>query len=293
MDGLGDIPEILYIDKGQVENLFSMMNRGKVTEILERNRDLDSSTKGAGIKKILQLQGSTSSEDESEKEIARSMNLVGEFATIYSLLTDSNSIAYIGELGDFSRDDLGEGDYVEAKGKLQPSPMNEMQERMEQALPFLDMMQEIGYDEAEEVSELEIEGAEEDVGFGFIERFINELTPSESLYRMDVNGEDVKLVFSLSEKNFQEEAPDFPGEYTEYRVLARVEHVFSKSEEEYIIDVMNMIDDSNPEARTERRRQLKSMAEGASKATGRKVNESEFLLTYPDVKVRPIAIYLF
>lgn len=293
MDGFGDIPEILYIDKGQVENLFSMMNRGKVTEILERNRDLDSSTKGVGIKKILQLQGSTSSEDESEQEIARSMNLVGEFATIYSLLTDSDSIAYIGELGDYSRSDLDEGDYVEAKGKIQPSPMNEIQERMEQAMPFLDMMQEIGHDEAEEVSEVDIEGAEQDVGFEFIERFIDELTPSESLYRMNTEGEDANLVFSLSQENFQEETPNFPGEYTEYRILSRVEHVFSKSEEEYIIDVMNMIDGSNPEARTERRRQLKSMAEGASQATGRNVDESEFLLTHPDVKVRPIAIYLF
>ncbi|MHC3379408.1 DUF6414 family protein [Haloarcula sp. H-GB5] len=293
MDDLSDIPQILYIDKSQVENLYSMLNYGKVTEIVERNRELDSSTKGVGIKKILQLQGSTSSENEDEQEFKKSMNLVGQFATIYSLLTDSESINYIGEVGPSSRQDLDEGDYVEAKGKVRSSPMNEIQERLQQAMPFLQMMQDVGHEDAKELSELDIEGASEDVGFGFLQSFVQELSPSNPLYRLNVEGEEASLVFNLSKEEFQEEPTDFPGEYTEYRVLGRVEHVYSEAEEEFVIDVLDMIDASDREARAERKRALKQITNGASEAAGRDVSESEFKFSYPDIRIRPIAVYLF
>jgi hypothetical protein len=293
MDDLSDIPQILYIDRSQVENLFSMMNQGKVTEILERNRELDSSSKGVGIKKILQLQGSVSSEDESEQETIKSMDLVGQFAIIYSLLTDSDSINYIGEIGDSSRSELSEGDYVEAKGKIQPSPMNQIQKQLEQAVPFIEMMKEVGHEEAEELDELELEGASENIGFDFMKKFMQELSPSEPLYRLAVIGEEANLAFNLSNSHFQEESGDFPGEFTEYRVLGRVEHVYSKSEEEVIIDILDMIDEGDRDARTERRRALKGMAEGATQAIGREVDESEFKFSHPDVRIRPMAVYLF
>jgi len=293
MDDLSDIPQILYIDRSQVENLFSMMNQGRVTEIIERNRELDSSSKGIGIKKILQLQGSTSSEDESEQEAVKSMDLVGQFATIYALLTDSNSINYVGEIGDSSRKELGEGDYVEAKGKIQASPMNQIQDRLAQAEPFIEMMEEIGHEEAESLDQLELEGASENVGFGFMQKFVQEISPSEPLYRLDVLREEANLVFNLSDSYFQEETSDFPGEFTEYRILGRVEHVYSQSEEEFVIDLLDMIDEGDRDARTERRRSLKAMAQGATQATGREVDTSEFKFSYPDVRIRPMAVYLF
>jgi len=135
MENLGDIPHIIYIDESQVNNLFSMMNKGRVSEILQRDRELDNSTKGVGIKKILQLQYSGSSEDESETEVVKQMNLVGEFATIYTLLLDSDSLRYIGDLGDDSRDDIDDGDFIESVGKISPSPLNELEDKFSDILP--------------------------------------------------------------------------------------------------------------------------------------------------------------
>lgn len=293
MSSLGDIPQILYIDGGQVENLFSMMNQGQISEIVEQTRDLDSSKKGAGIKKILQLQGSTQSESESTQEVVRSLNKTGKFAVIYSLLTDMDSINYLDEDGEAGRDDLDEGDYLEAKGAIKSSPMNDLMDRIDDALPMLEMMKDVGVEEAEEVSEIDLEGASETVGFDFVDKFLNQLSPSDPFYRLDVNGSESELVFNLYPDDFQEEPRDFPGEYTEYRLLSRVEHVYTEAETEYLIDILDIFDDNDREQRTQRKKTMKQMANGASQAVGRDVDESEFKMTYPDIKVRPLALYLF
>jgi len=293
MENLGDIPHIIYIDESQVNNLFSMMNKGRVSEILQRDRELDNSTKGVGIKKILQLQYSGSSEDESETEVVKQMNLVGEFATIYTLLLDSDSLRYIGDLGDDSRDDIDDGDFIESVGKISPSPLNELEDKFSDILPFLNLMQDAGVEEAEELEEFELEGASNTVGVDFFQKFITQLSNGKPLYNLAVEGDESSLVFEINPNYFQDKSDDFPSEYTDYRMIARVEHVYSEQEEEMLIDALDMINENDREARTERRKALKGAANGLEDALGRSVSDSDLKISHPDIRVRPMAIYLF
>ncbi len=293
MENLGDIPHIIYIDESQVKNLFSMMNKGRVSEILERDRELENSTKGVGIKKILQLQYSGSSEDESETEVVKQMNLVGEFATIYTLLLDSDSLKYIGNLGDHNRDDIDDGDFIEATGKITPSPLNELEEKFSEVMPLLNLMQDAGVEEAEGLEDIQLDGASNSVGVEFIQDFITHMSDGKPLFKLEAEGGESNLVFEITPDYFQDKSDDFPSEYTDYRMIARVEHVYSEQEEEMLIEALNMVNENDREAKTERRRALKGAASGFEKALGRKVTDSDLKISYPDIRVRPMAIYLF
>ena len=285
MVSLTSVPEILYLDDRQVEQLFSYINEGDIVEVAERSSESGTVEKGGGLKKIIALRYSSSETDGEKTEWVRELDPIGKFAALHSTLGESEDIVHLNDLDDELREDISEGAFVQAKGKIAESPVNELHDLVNDLRPYFDMFDL--YDEIEND-----DGGE--FGFNDIQRFLEEIKTSEDLFWMDIPSENLetKLVFPVSDSNLRG-SPDFPSKHTEYRILGRVEHIYDEGEEEWLMDLMEIIPDNSRESRQQRRTLVKQMATSTTELLGRDVNESDFKITYPDIRIRPMAIYLF
>jgi hypothetical protein len=149
---------------------------------------------------------------------------------------------------------------------------------IEQIKPYLDMFD----------FDMEFQEQGQEFNFSDIQEFLNELDSGEDLYTVKTSI-DANVVFSLGEGGLDGQL----SEYTEYHVLGRTEHVYNRGEEEWLMNVMDLLPASDRNARQNRRKFLKQMASSSSDLLDRKVTENDFKVGYPDVRVRPVAIYLF
>lgn len=131
----------------------------------------------------------------------------------------------------------------------------------------------------------------QEFSFSEIQDFLNELNSGENLYsvKTSTDSTDADVVFSLSEGDLDGQL----SEYTEYHVLGRVEHVYNRDEEEWLMNVMDLLPANDRDARQKRRMFLKQIVSSSSDLLDRNVTEEDFKVGYPDVRVRPVAIYLF
>lgn len=267
-----------------------MMNQGVIEEIVESSREAGSVEASAGISRILTLQFGGSIEEEDQEEQVRRIDDVGKFAVIFKMLEDNDDINELQEITGGRRAELGEGNYILGKGNVLDSPIENLNDVFGEFMPYLDMFQQAG------VGELDVDSGHDlpdEVGFDFIGDFLDQLTTTDPIYRLIREEGDAHLVFNLSEENFQVDDPDFPSQYTTYNVLGRVEHVYSEREEEMLIDILDMMPSSGQESRVERRQLLSSFADAATDVLGRDVSVDEFSISYPDIRIRPMAIYLY
>lgn len=280
MVSLSDVPEVVYTNDQLIDRLFSYLNEGDIQEIVERSLDSEGSDKGAGIDKIIQLQYSRTSTDEEEREFTRELDSIGKFAILHRHLQEDNDVTEFESLSSSKRDELEEGEFVQTKSRITTTPISELQGMMEQVLPYFDM--------------LDIDTTVEEDGQEFtmsqIKQFLDQLGSGEDIYRLDASSDDLNadIVFS-SEDGLEDHA----SQYTEYYVLGRVEYLFDEGEEEWLIDIMDLMPGNDRGERHERRMFLKQMASGTSDLLDRDIDESDFKMGYPDVRVRPMAIYLY
>jgi len=279
MVSIADAPEVVYTNSQIIDRLFSYLNEGDVKEIVERSLDSDTTDKGGGLSKILRLKYDRSSTDEEETELIREFGSIGKFAVLHGLLQNEDDITSFATIGEDDRHDLETGDFVEAKGRIRASPINDLQEMIEEIKPYLDMF------------DLDMEFQEQGQEFALsdIQDFLNELDSGENLFTVKTSSTDANVVFSLGEGELDGQL----SEYTEYHVLGRVEHVYDRGEEKWLMNVMDLLPESDREARKKRRMFLKQMVSSSSDLLDRKVTENDFKVGYPDVRVRPVAVYLF
>ena len=278
MVSIGNAPEVVYTNDQIIDRLFSYLNEGDIQEIVERSLDSDSTDKGGGLSKILRLKYNKSSTDEEETELVRKFDSIGKFAVLHGILQDEDDITSFNEISDDNRGDLETGDFVEAEGRIRASPINDLQEMIEKIKPYLDMFD----------FDMEFQEQGQEFSFSDIQEFLNELDSGEDLYtvKTSINAD---VVFSLGGGGLDGQL----SEYTEYHVLGRIEHVYNRGEEEWLMNVMDLLPASDRDARRQRRKFLKQMASSSSDLLDRKVTEDDFKVGYPDVRVRPVAIYLF
>lgn len=281
MGSLADAPEIVYTNDQIIDRLFSYLNEGNVKEFVERSLDSDTTDKGGGLSKILRLKYGRSTTDEEETELVRKLDTIGKFAILHGILQDEDDIASLEEIMDDDRCDIETGDFIEAKGRIHTSPINDLQDMTEEIKPYLDMFD----------FDMEFQEQGQEFTFSDIQDFLNELDSGENLYtvKTSTDSTDSDIVFSIGEGKLDGKL----SEYTEYHVLGRVEHVFNQGEEEWLMNVMDLLPASDRDARQNRRMFLKKMASSSSDLLGRNVTEEDFKVGYPDVRVRPVAIYLY
>ena len=281
MVSIGDAPEVVYTNDQIIDRLFSYLNEGDIKEIVERSLDSDTTDKGGGLSKILRLKYDRSSTDEEETELVRKFDSIGKFAVLHGILQDEDDITFFEEIGEDDRRDLETGDFIEAEGRIRASPINDLQEMIEEIKPYLDMFD----------FDMEFQEQGQEFSFSDIQDFLNELDSGEDLYTVKTSTDsiDADVVFSLGEGRLDGQL----SEYTEYHMLGRVEHVYNRGEEEWLMNVMDLLPAGDRDAQQKRRMFLKQMVSSSSDLLDRNVTEDDFKVGDPDVRVRPVAIYLF
>lgn len=281
MASIADAPEIVLLNEKQIENLYSYINEGTIKEIVENSRETETGEIGIGIKKLIQLQFGSTSEDETSEETVRNIDTVGKFAILHQNLDESGDITRVDELDEDTRSQLEDRQYIETKGEITNSPVNNIQDAMDQIVPLI---RTLGMGS-------EMETGQNDIGVDEIQQFVDEVNTRGDRYIQDVSSDalDSSLIFSL-DGLVSEVGQDFPARYTEYRVLSSIEHVFEEGESESLVEVANMV----PEGRNKKDRMqfISGLADMASEVTNRDVSVSDMEISYPDIRVRPMAIYL-
>lgn len=281
MVSLSNVPEVVYTNDQLIDRLFSYLNEGDIKEVVERTLDADSSNKAGGLKKIISLQYSETSSEEDETEFLRQLGPVGKFAILHGMLEEDNDIVHLEELNESSRQNLDDGAFVQSKGKISSSPINQLQELIEEVRPYLEMFD----------FDAEFEENDEEFTLNELQIFLNELDSGEDIYRVDPTSTgESDMVFSVNEND---DIQSLVSEYTEYHVLGRVEHVYEQGEEQWLMNIMDLIPDEGRESRRQRRLFIKQMAQSSSELLDQTIDESDFKVGYPDIRVRVMAIYLY
>lgn len=289
MVSIADVPEVLFLNERQIENLFSYITEEQIREIVRGSHDVDENKKDAW-QKLLQLRYFSATEAAEEDEIEDIADLIsdqdsiGQFATLHTNLKESSDINEIKNMDEDMRDSLSEGDFVETKGTVRTSPINELQQVVDDVKPFFGLL-DVPVDD---------NNGPDDLDLNDIQKFIQKLNTSEDLYILDIPSDTLNadLVFSLAELKMQGNI-EFPSEYTEYTVLGRIEHTYSEGEERSLMDLMDVLPGNDRESRQQRRVFMNQIASSASELTGRQVSKSDFKVSYPDIQVKPMAVYLF
>lgn len=281
MVSFADAPEVVYTNDQIIDRLFSYLNEGDVKEVVERSLDSDTTDKGGGLSKILQLKYGKSSTDEEETELVRKFDSIGKFAVLHGMLQDEDDITPFDEIDQDGRRNLENGDFIEAEGRISASPINDLQEMIKEIKPYLDMFD----------FDMEFQEQGQEFALSDIQDFLNQLDSGENLYTVNTSAgsADADVVFSMGDGDLDSQL----SEYTEYHVLGRVEHVYSRGEEEWLMNVMDLLPAGDRDAKKKRRMFLKQMVSSSSDLLDRNVTEEDFKVGYPDVRVRPVAIYLF
>ncbi|WP_248911095.1 DUF6414 family protein [Halocatena marina] len=282
MVSIVDAPEVIYTNDQIINRLFNYLNEGDIKEIVERSLDSDTTDKSGGLNKIIRLIYSRSSTDEEESELIREFDSIGKFAILHGILKEEGDITPFEEIGEDDRNELEENGFVHAKGRINASPINDLQNLIEDMKPYFDIFN----------SDMKFQDQDQDQEFSLsdIQDFLNELNSGENIYTVNTSTDSLNanVVFSLSEGELEGQL----SKYTEYHVLGRIEHVYGRGEEEWLMNVMDLLPEGDRDARRNRRMFLRQMVSSTSDLLDRNVTEDDFKIGYPDVRIRPVAIYL-
>lgn len=138
---IADAPEIVLLNERQINNLYSYINEGTIREIVEISRETDTKEGRLGIKKLIELQFGASNQNEEGEEKVRDVNTVGKFAVLYSNLDNDGDLTVIDELDEATRDSFTDGQYIESRGQINPSPVNSLQNAIDE---FTSIFQSLG-----------------------------------------------------------------------------------------------------------------------------------------------------
>lgn len=278
------VPDIIYLDEQAIDDIFSYLGHGTISEIVER---VSSQTEGgaeAGLNKILVARLSERSIEGEETEFVRTLDPIGKLAMLREALQEEDMLVEIEEPSEGTRESLDRGNIVEMETGLLRTPIREIEELIEQVLDLADTLDDhIDVDEADVD---EVEDAQE---------MISALSREGEILRART-GDDVHFDFILTydEESFRSRGMGFPRSGTNYTLLGQVTMKF---EEDDSISLINFVDmasqvvDNPREVRRKVAELRRQFAESASQLTGREVDTSEFELSYPDVEMKPLAIY--
>lgn len=279
------VPDVLYLDEQAVDDIFSYLGQGTVTEIVERVSSQTEESAEVGLQKILIARLGGRSVEGQETEFVRTLDPIGKLAMLREALRGEDLLVEVEDVAtEEIRQGLSRGNIVEVDTGLQRTPIEEVEKRIEQALDFADAFEEIIEVDEEEVDEVEK-----------AQQIVSTLNREGEILRARPGGDsDFDFILTYNEENFRNRGLGFPRSGTNYTLLGQVTMKFEQGDSISLINFLDMasqVVDNPREAQRKVVELRREFASSASRLTGRDVSTSEFELSYPDVEMKPLAIY--
>lgn len=281
------VPDVIYLDEQAVDDIFSYLGHGTISEIVERVTTQEESGKQAGFSKILVGQLSKRSIEGEETEFVRKLDPIGKLAMLRETLQEEGMLQELtAGATEEARNELERGNIVEVDTSLLRTPIEELEDTINHALDmhaaFSDFIEM-------DIEEEEVEQAEE------AQEMISALSREGDILRARLHEDDYfDFVLTYTDSNFRSPGMGFPRGGTNYTVLGQVTMKFEEGDE---ISLINFVDLAsrlveNPRKNKQKVAELRrEFATQASNLTNRDVETSEFELSYPDIEMKPLAIY--
>jgi hypothetical protein len=281
------VPDVIYLDEQAVDDIFSFLGHGTVSEIVERVSSRTEEGEEVGFSKILVGKLRNRSVEGEETEFVRTLDPIGKLAMLQEALREDDMLYELeSPVSDSVRDELERGNIVELDTSLLRTPIEELERTLESGLNFHSAFS--GLVDLD-IEEEEVERAEE------TQELISALSREGDILRARPGGgSPFDFVLSYSDEYFRNPGMGFPREGSEYTVLGQVTMKFNESDELSLInfvDLASNLVDNPRETRREVTSLKRKFASQASNITNRDVDISEFTISHPDIEMKPLAIY--
>lgn len=274
MVSVTNIPKLVYINEPLVNQQTQLLDQGDVEHIIEEYGASDQTTASGefGIYDVLRFKvGKSRGSTESTAKKIRSTP-IGDFAVYHGLLDSDNAIQDVSEIDQPFWNELEDGAYVSATGRVRRTWYGELNELSESYDLYDDILSKGDVRKQEQM--------------------VEQVKAAGRYFEMPMEHLDGCFVFKLDDAYWQGVEPDFPHEYREYTVMGQVKHVYRGADREHYMDVFD--DAPRPNSHKERsdlKRGLRRMANSAEPMMGREMDESDNFIAEPDVLVDPVAVY--
>jgi len=279
------VPDVVYLDEQAIDDIFSYLGHGTVSEIVERVSSQTEQAAEAGLSKLLVARLSDRSIEGEETEFVRTLDPIGKLAMLREALEQDDLLIEIQEEAtEEVRKSLDRGNIAELDTGLLRTPIEEVEQMIEQYLNLTDT-----FDEYIEVDEDDVGEVEE------VQEMISALNREGEILRARTGpNSDFDFVLSYNEENFRNRGLGFPRSGANYTLLGQVTMKFDEGESISLINFVDMasqIVDNPHEVQRKVADMRREFASAASKITGRDVSTTEFKISHPDVEMKPLAIY--
>jgi len=277
------VPDVLYLDEQAIDDIFSYFGRGTVTEIVRRVSTEEENSSELWFDKILVGRLGSRSIEGEETEFVRTLDPIGKLAMLREALAEEEMLIELGESPSESlRDELDRGNVIEMDATLIQTPIEDVEDMANLALDFHE-----AFGQFIDIDEEEVEDAKE------AREMITALQREGDILRAKPSME-FDFVLNYDDENFRNPRSDFPRQEADYTVLGQVTMKLDEGDSISLIDFVDMASRIVDNPRESQRKVLELKREFASLAStksGRDVDTSEFEISYPDIELKPLAIY--
>ncbi|WP_160135852.1 DUF6414 family protein [Halococcus salsus] len=276
---ISGMPDVYYLDEPRVQQQMQMIHQGQVQKVVETVSSTDSSENEGRVSIYEFLDYHRGSSEENIEDFSRTVQStpIGQFIAFHGVLdTVKEDLTHLSRIDNNIRNSLEDGDYVTIEGKIERPPWTQL----------YDLAERLGID----LSDVESGGPE--MPDDSEERLLEELEDAARYYQVSMNGEcDGCFVFKLWEENMLSIARDFPNNFKDYTVFAKIDHIYEQGEERHYLDFLDEMPTKDRKEQTERRIRKKQLANELDPLYMDGVDDADLHISPPDIVLTPVAIY--
>jgi hypothetical protein len=299
---------IIYLDESAINEELISHHGGELEQTVERitrNTNVGGEAGGevsdpTGWLGKLRAALNASHERGKEEELVYNLNdEVAKFNLLLEVLKDSGAPTIDGEFDSEDRDNLVDESPIQISAPLIRTPLSELKEQfdLDTELSSIDKGMEFfertGLFDDEEMRETREQIEQLGYATTGMTHTLSGMADRENVYRTATDSE-VDFVMDLEDGHFRTRPYDFPSPGRRYAIVGKVVSKIGRGDKVRLLNFSELASKSsdNPrEQRTEERRMEQQMANAADDMLDRDVDASEFHLSYPDVQLRPLAIF--
>ncbi len=299
---------IIYLDEAAVNEELIIHHGGLLEETIERiNRDVSIGGEAEGqagepTGLFARLKGAISANYEIGKEEEFVYDLTDEdakFALLLEVLDASGATTIDDQFTTEDRSDLVSDSPIMITAPLTRIPIGEIRERfdigneVELMSEALDDFAKAGIVDATEMKEAK--DSIEDLSYATsgMEKMFRSLSDDDDIYRTNTKSE-IDFVMGLPDENFRNPPRDFPSRTKQYALIGKIMTKVEKGDDVPLINFAEFAETKVDNPRNQKTVEMKmkvKVADMADDILKRDVKISEFELSYPDVQIRPLAIF--
>ena len=299
---------IIYLDEDAVNEELITRHGGQLEETIERvNRDVRLGGEAEGqagepTGLFARLKGAISANYERGKEEEFVYDLtdeVAKFALLLEVLDASGATTIDNQFTTEDRSGLASDSPIMITAPLTRIPIGEIKDRVdigdevELMSDALDDLAKAGIGDATEIEEAK--DSIEDLSYATsgMRKMFKSLSDDDDIYRTNTTSE-VDFVMGLTDENFRNPPRDFPSRTKQYALIGKIMTKVEQGDDVPLINFAELAEMNADNPRNQKTAEMKmkgKVADMANDILKRDVNISEFELSYPDVQIRPLAIY--